>query len=97
MVNSGFSDAIGSCRIMAIRLPRTCRISPSDLRTRSSPSNIIVPLTICAAGGSTRRMVSASVLLPEPDSPTMPSVSPALMRSDTSSTARTTRVPCCEM
>ena len=54
---------------MAIRLPRTCRISASDLRTRSSPSNIIVPPTICAAGGSTRRMVSASVLLPEPDFP----------------------------
>ena len=32
-------------------------------------------------------------VLPEPDSPTMPSVSPALMRSETSSTARTTRVP----
>ena len=38
-------------------------------------------------------MVSASVLLPDPDSPTTPSVSPALMRSETSSTARTTRVP----
>ena len=49
-----------------------------------------------AAGGSRRRMVSASVLLPEPDSPTMPSVSPASMRSETSSTARTTRVPCAE-
>ena len=30
MVNSGFSEAIGSCRIIAIRLPRTCRISASD-------------------------------------------------------------------
>ena len=29
-------------------------------------------------------------------SPTIPSVSPALRRSDTSSTARTTRVPCAE-
>ena len=27
-VNSGFSDAMGSCRIMAMRLPRMCRISP---------------------------------------------------------------------
>ena len=79
-----------------MRLPRTCRISVSVLRTRSSFSNHIWPLTICAAGGSTRRMLSASVLLPDPDSPTMPRVSPALMRSDTSSTARTTRVPCAE-
>ena len=30
IVNSGFSDAIGSCRIIAIRLPRTWRISASD-------------------------------------------------------------------
>ena len=95
-VNSGFSDAIGSCRIMAMRLPRTCRISASDFRTRSSPSNIIWPATMRAAGGSTRRMVSASVLLPEPDSPTMPNVSPALIVSVTSSTARTTRLPCAE-
>ena len=93
IVNSGFSDAIGSCRIIAIRLPRTCRISSSDFCTRSSPSNSILPLTIRAAAGRTRKMVRAKVLLPEPDSPTMPRVSPALMRSDTSSTARTTRVP----
>ena len=44
---------------------RTCR-------SRSSPSNSIRPLVMCAAGGSRRRMVRASVLLPEPDSPTMP-------------------------
>ena len=46
-----------------------------------------------AAGGSSRRMVRARVLLPEPDSPTMPSVLPASSESETSSTARTTRVP----
>ena len=38
-------------------------------------------------------MVSASVLLPEPDSPTTPRVLPAARVSETSSTARTTRVP----
>ena len=76
-----------------MRLPRTRRISASDFCSRSSPSNSILPLAMRAAGGRRRRMVSASVLLPEPDSPTMPSVSPALMRSETSSTARTTRVP----
>ena len=46
-----------------------------------------------AAGGSTRMIVSASVLLPEPDSPTIPSVSPAWIVSEMSCTARTTRVP----
>ena len=74
MENSGLSDAMGSCRIMAMRLPRTRRISASDLSSRFSPSNIIRPLTMRAAGGSRRRMVSASVLLPEPDSPTIPRV-----------------------
>ena len=93
IVNSGFSDAIGSCRIIAMRLPRTRRISASDFVSRSSPSKRIWPATILAAGGSRRRMVSASVLLPEPDSPTMPSVLPGARVSETSSTARTTRVP----
>ena len=79
-----------------MRLPRTRRISVSDLSSRFSPSNIIRPLTMRAAGGSRRRMVSASVLLPEPDSPTMPRVPPASRLSVTSSTARTTRAPCWE-
>ena len=78
IVNSGFSEAIGSCRSIAIRLPRTSRISSSDFGTRSSPSNSMRPLTMRAAGGSTRMIVSASVLLPEPHSPTIPSVSPAI-------------------
>ena len=93
MVKSGFSEAIGSCRIIAMRLPRMRRISTSDLPRRSSPSKRISPPVMRAAGGSRRRMVSASVLLPEPDSPTMPSVLPASSVSETSSTARTTRVP----
>ena len=41
IVNSGFSDAIGSCRIIAMRLPRTRRISTSDFVSRSSPSKRI--------------------------------------------------------
>ncbi len=92
-VKRGLSEAIGSCRIMAMRLPRMCRISAGDLASRSSPSKRIAPLTIRAAGGSNRRMVRASVVLPEPDSPTTPSVSPARSVSETSSTARTVRVP----
>ena len=46
-----------------------------------------------AAGGSTRRIVSASVLLPEPDFADDPEGLAGMMRNDTSSTARTTRVP----
>jgi len=92
-VKSGFSDAIGSCRIMAMRLPRIRRISALDFRSRSSPSKLISPETIRPAGGSTRSSESARVVLPEPDSPTMPSVAPASSVRVTSSTARVTRVP----
>ena len=76
-----------------MRLPRIRRISTGDLASRSSPSKCIEPLTMCAAVGSRRRIESARVVLPEPDSPTIPSVSPALSVSETSSTAFTVRVP----
>ena len=76
-----------------MRLPRMRRISPGDLASRSSPSKCIEPLTMWAAVGNNRKMDSASVVLPEPDSPTMPSVSPARSVSETSSTAFTVRVP----
>ena len=92
-VKSGLSDAIGSWRIIAIRLPRRRRISRSDLVTRSSPSKRTAPDAMRAAGGSKRMIESASVVLPEPDSPTMPSVSPASRRNEMSETASTTRVP----
>ena len=93
MVNSGFSEAMGSWRIMAIRLPRMCRISTSDLGTRSSPSKRMAPPTMRAAVGSRRSSERARVVLPEPDSPTIPSVSPASREKETSCTARVTRVP----
>ena len=92
-VKSGLRLASGSCRIIAIRLPRTRRISPRDFVRRSSPSNQISPLTVRAAGGRRRRSERASVVFPEPDSPTMPSVSPSPTVSETSSTARVTRAP----
>ena len=76
-----------------MRLPRILRISASDFRSRSSPSKRISPETIRAAGGSKRSSESASVVFPEPDSPTIPSVSPSASVRETSSTARVTRVP----
>ena len=76
-----------------MRLPRIRRISDSGFANRSSPSNRMAPAMIRAPGGSRRSSDSASVVLPEPDSPTMPSVSPSRSVNDTSSTARVTRVP----
>ena len=93
IVKSGFSEAIGSCRIIAIRLPRIRRSSASGLATRSSPWNRISPPTMRAAGGSRRRSDRARVVFPEPDSPTTPSVWPTSRSNETSSTARVTRVP----
>ncbi len=92
-VKSGLSEAMGSWRIIAMRLPRMARISASDLSRRFSPSKPMDPATIRAAGGRSRMSVSASVVLPEPDSPTMPRVFPASSVKETSSTARVTRVP----
>ena len=89
----GLGCEVNQAAVMATRLPRIRRISTSDFLSRSSPSNRISPLTMRAAGGSRRRSDSASVVFPEPDSPTMPSVSPESSVNDTSLTARTTRVP----
>src|SRR5258708_9135854 len=60
--------------------------------SRSMPSKRIAP----EVGSMRRRMRRPSVLLPEPDAPTRPSVSPWWMSRETSSTARispTRRLP----
>src|SRR5215475_15462629 len=51
----------------------------------STPSTRIDP----ALGSSSRNIVRPTVDLPQPDSPTRPNVSPALIWNDTPSTART--------
>ncbi len=77
MVSTGLSEVIGSWKIMAIWLPRMWRISSSLAWSRSSPSKMIWPPAILPGGVGIRRMIESAVtLLPQPDSPTMPSVSP---------------------
>src|SRR2546430_10887061 len=51
---------------------------------------MILPAVILPGSGTSLRIESAVIVLPQPDSPTMPSVSPASMCSETPSTARTT-------
>ena len=71
----GFSDAYGSWKIIIIsRL--IGRISAWLIVVMSRPSNVIVP----PVGSSRRMMHRAIVDLPQPDSPTTPSVSPRLTR-----------------
>src|SRR6476620_11404285 len=90
MVNAGLSDDIGSWKIMAILLPRTARMPGSSSFNRSTPSNRISPLSIRPGGFGIRRSTDSAVtLLPEPDSPTIASVSPGSRWNDTPSTAVT--------
>src|SRR2546425_1265153 len=94
MVSTGFSDVIGSWKIMAISRPRTRRISSSFSVKRSRPLKSTCPPTMRPAGAATSRMMlRAETLLPHPDSPTSATVSPALTSQETSSTARTMPAP----
>src|SRR5258708_5762738 len=89
-LKTGFRDVIGSWKIIAIDSPRIPCISDSLSFVRSLPSYITRPLTTRPGGGISRIRLSAVTDLPLPDSPTMPSVSPALSSKDTPSTAFTT-------
>ena len=75
-VNTGLSDVIGSWKIMLMSLPRIDRICGSGSFTRSLPSSAIRPDSIFAELESSRMIESEVTILPEPLSPTMPSVWP---------------------
>jgi len=80
----GLSDAYGSWNTICIsrRIGRRSRRERCEM---SRPSNSIFP----SVSSCRRTMQRPSVDLPQPDSPTRPSVSPARMSNDTSSTACT--------
>ncbi len=78
----GSSDENGSWKMICISR-RNGRSSDFDSFETSLPSSRISPLV-----GSTRRSsVRPTVDLPQPDSPTRPSVSPSLSENETPSTA----------
>src|SRR6266850_1810493 len=90
-VSTGLSEVIGSWKIMAISRPRIRRIWSSGSWRRSRPLNKTRPPRMRPAGAETSRMMlSALTDLPQPDSPTRATVSPARTSHDTPSTARTT-------
>jgi hypothetical protein len=71
---NGFSDVIGSWKIMAMRRPRTARIS-SAARSAATGRRGDLAEAIRPGGDGTSRMIDRLVTdLPDPDSPTMPSV-----------------------
>jgi len=91
MRNTGFSEVIGSWKIMPMDGPRSVRNSFFDIPTSSRPSKRIEPDAIRPGGSGNRpRMDSAVTLLPEPLSPTMPSTSPGATSKLTPSTAGNT-------
>ena len=80
----GSSDAIGSWKTIC-RSRRIALRSPRVQRGAVVPSTEIVPL----CGGSSSRISMSVVVLPQPDSPTRPSVSPSRMSKLMPSTACT--------
>ena len=87
-VKTGFRALIGSWKTMAIFLPRSSRMSASDLSSTLSPSNRMRPSKISPGGMGMRRMTARAVtVLPEPDSPTSPKVSLRFTVKETRSTA----------
>src|SRR5215510_2139296 len=88
MVSTGLREVIGSWKIIEMSLPRNARICASSSLTRSRPSSSIEPPTIRPGGsGMSRITESAVMLLPQPDSPTIASVSRGRNENERSSTA----------
>ncbi len=75
IVYTGFSDVIGSWKIMARRLPRSWLSSFTFMPSSSMPLNFTDPVTLAVRGS--RPMTASDVTdLPEPDSPTTARTSP---------------------
>ena len=87
-VSTGLSEVIGSWKIIEMRFPRSSRKAAAESCRRSTPSNRISPPAIRPGGRGTSPMIDSAVtLLPQPDSPTMPSVRPGSMEKLIPSTA----------
>ena len=68
---------MGSWKTIAMRLPRIWRSRRRGSASTSSPSNRIDPSIAAGGSGSSRSRARVETLLPQPDSPTMPSVRPS--------------------
>ena len=72
----GVRLVMGSWKIMVISLPLICRRSDGVTFLRSLPSNIMLPSVTLIWFLSRSWRASAVMLLPQPDSPTIPTISP---------------------
>ena len=84
---TGLSEDRGSWKIIAMSRPRRSRISLSERPSRSTPSYVAVPSTWLPRLGSNPMSASDVTDLPQPDSPTRPTVCPGWTSKETPSTA----------
>src|SRR5215475_11285372 len=77
IVKTGSSATIGSWKIIATLAPRTWRSAVSSIAVISCPAMRMRPSMRVRAGGSRRMSERSVTLLPDPDSPRMPSTWPA--------------------
>src|ERR1700733_5175434 len=77
ILSAGFNDESGLCKTSAGFRPRRSRNSRSLSRSRSTPSNSIVPCDSARFLSSNPRIAIARVLFPDPLCPTNPKISPA--------------------
>ncbi len=87
IVSTGFIDVIGSWKIIAISRPRMRRSSESGSARRSRPPKVAVPRVTRPLRARMPRIASDVTLLPQPDSPTIPSVSPGAISKEMPLTA----------
>ena len=90
ILTTGLSEVMGSWKIMAMPVPYSLRDALDPSEEVSWPSKVTVPSRMTLRLGSRFMMERDSTDLPEPDSPTTPSVWPASSENVTPSTARTT-------
>ncbi len=75
------------CGMKAISRQRSAFMSRSESAARSRPSNSIRPPLMKALSAMTRVSARATVVLPQPDSPTRPTIEPRGTSKLTPSTA----------
>ncbi len=87
---SGLSEPIGSWNTVDIDRPQISRSCLSVRSISSTPSKRIDPERSIPPPAMSPMIERVSTVLPDPDSPTMPTASPRCSDNDTPSTARTT-------
>ena len=89
---TGLSAVTGSWKTMAICAPQMPCSSSRETLARSTPPKTTLPSRMTLWSGRRPITERERTVLPDPDSPTMPSVWPRFRVNDTPSTERTT--PC---